>query len=59
MTGAKVSFGTTVSGSVTFVSSTELTAVAPARSAGLVNVRVTTPGGPSAVSSADEYTYTG
>ncbi len=39
-------------------SSTKLTAVAPAGSDGTVDVTVSTPGGPSATSSADKYAYT-
>ena len=36
---------------------TKLTVTAPAQSAGTVDIVVTTPGGTSAVTSADEYTY--
>ena len=39
------------------LSDTQLTATIPAHSAGMVHVRVTTPGGTSAVSKADDYTY--
>ena len=39
------------------LSDTRLTATIPAHSAGLVDVRVTTPGGTSAISKADQYTY--
>ncbi|MGH9557039.1 MAG: beta strand repeat-containing protein, partial [Terriglobales bacterium] len=46
--GATVSFGGTAAASVTFNSSTQLTAVTPARAAGAVNVVVTNPGGQSA-----------
>lgn len=46
--GATVTFGGTAATSVTFNSSTRLTAVAPAHAAGVVNVVVTNPGGQSA-----------
>jgi hypothetical protein len=52
-----VKFGTTASTTVTFVSATQLKATAPARAAGVVDVSATTPGGTSAVSAADHYTY--
>jgi hypothetical protein len=55
--GATVKFGTTASSSVTFVSGTQIKAKAPAHAAGAVNVRVTTPAGMSAASSANRYTY--
>ena len=56
--GATVSFGGTAATSVTIDSSTKLTALVPAAAvAGTVNVIVSTPGGPSAISSADQYTY--
>src|SRR5215831_8251022 len=55
--GASVSFGGVGSGSVTFVSATQLKAVAPAHAVGTVDVTVTTPGGTSAVVAADHYTY--
>jgi hypothetical protein len=51
-----VQFGT-VSASYTFVSDTTVTATAPAESAGTVDITVTTPGGTSATSSADRFTY--
>ncbi len=54
---ARVIFGSTAAGSVTHVSPTELTAVAPAESAGTVNVRVDTGAGASPASSADRYTF--
>jgi hypothetical protein len=58
LTGASaVDFGTAAATTVTIVSATKATAVAPAGSAGTVNVTVTTLGGTSAVSAADEYTY--
>ena len=37
---------------------TQITVAAPAHAAGTVNVRVTTPGGTSAVTVADRFTYT-
>jgi hypothetical protein len=58
-TGATaVSFGTTASSSFTFVSDTELTAVAPAGVAGTVDVVVKVPGAlDSAPSAASKFTY--
>ena len=57
-TGAKaVDFGSTKATSFTVNSPTKITAVAPAGSAGAVDVTVTTPGGTSAKSPADVYTY--
>jgi hypothetical protein len=56
-TGASsVTFGTVPAQSFTVGSSTEITAVSPAGS-GTVDVRVTTPGGTSASSAADQFTY--
>jgi hypothetical protein len=55
--GSTVLFGKVASPSVTYVSTTELEAVAPAEAAGHVNVFVSTPGGKSATSSADRYTF--
>jgi hypothetical protein len=55
--GAVVKFGSTLSATVTFVSATQLKAVAPAESAGTVRVLVATPGGTSPATSADLYTY--
>ena len=57
VSGASVKFGSTASASVTFVSSTELKAVGPAHAIGVVGVRVTTPAGTSANTSADLYAY--
>ena len=54
---ATVDFGSTAATSVTYNSSTSLTATSPAESAGTVNVTVTTAGGTSATSSADQFTY--
>ena len=49
-------FGGTAASSVTFNSSTQLTATAPARAAGTVGVTVTNPGGQSATK-ASAFTY--
>jgi hypothetical protein len=57
LSGAGVRFGGTASGSVTFVSATQLKAVAPAHAAGTVDVTVSTPGGTSAIVAGDHYTY--
>ncbi len=59
-TGATaVYFGTAAASAFTVVSPTSMTATAPAGVAGTVDITVTTPGGTSAESSADRYTYTG
>lgn len=55
--GATVKFGTTAAASVTYLSSTTIKAVAPPHPAGTVDVRVTTPGGTSAIVASDKYTY--
>jgi hypothetical protein len=52
-----VHFGTAVATSVSVASSTTLTAVAPAGSAGTVDITVTSPAGTSAVTAADHFTY--
>ena len=53
-----VTFGGTSAASFTVISPTEITATAPARgSSGLVDVRVTTAGGLSANTPADDYLY--
>ncbi len=57
LSGASVSFGGTGSASVTFVSATQLKAVAPAHATGTVDLTVTTPGGTSAIVAGDHYTY--
>lgn len=58
-TGATaVMFGNTPATSFTVNSATSITAVAPAGSAGTVNVSVTAPGGTSANVATDDYTYT-
>lgn len=51
-----VKFGTTAA-AFTVVSSTKITATSPAHASGLVNVRVTTASGTSAVVTGDRYTY--
>lgn len=57
-TGATaVRFGPTAATSFTVVDNTTITAVSPARSAGLVNVWVDTPAGTSANTSASWFTY--
>jgi hypothetical protein len=58
LTGATaVKFGTTPATGVHVVSASELTCTSPAHAAGTVDVRVTTAGGQSAISSADHFTY--
>jgi DNA-binding beta-propeller fold protein YncE len=58
LTGASaVSFGGTAASGFTAVSDTEVTATAPAGSAGTVDIRVTTPNGMSIAVPADRYTY--
>ncbi len=54
--GATVDFGTNPATQVTVNSATSITALAPAGS-GTVDVRVTTPAGTSATSTADQFTY--
>jgi hypothetical protein len=57
-TGATaVSFGTVAATSFTVYSDSTITATAPPQAAGTVDITVTTPSGPSAVASADHYTY--
>ena len=56
-TGATaVTFGSTTA-SFIVNTPTQITAIAPAESAGTVNVTVTNPGGTSPITSADQYTY--
>ena len=58
LSGASVvDFGTVAATSFTVNSATTVTAVAPPEPAGLVNVTVTAPGGVSATSTADQFTY--
>ncbi len=54
-----VVFGTKAATSFTVNSSTSITAVAPAGTAGTVDVRVTSPAGTSPITSADHFTYQG
>jgi hypothetical protein len=58
LTGATaVQFGSTNTTSFTVDNATRISATAPARAAGPADVRVTTPGGTSANTAADNYTY--
>ncbi len=52
-----VSFGNVAAASFTVNGSGSIVAVAPAHAAGQVDVTVTTPGGTSAVSSSDQFTF--
>ncbi len=52
-----VSFGGTAATGFTFDSNTQITATAPAHAAGTVDVTITTGGGTSATSGADQFTY--
>ncbi len=54
---ASVRFGAAPASSFAVVSSTSITAVAPAGTAGTVDVTVTSPAGTSPVTSADHFTY--
>ena len=57
-TGATaVWFGTNTSTNYTVNADTRITAVSPANPSGTVNVTVTTPGGTSALSAGDKFTY--
>ncbi len=55
--GATVNFGGAAATNVNVVSATSITATSPARSAGIVDVTVTTSGGTSATGAADGFTY--
>jgi hypothetical protein len=57
VSGSTVKFGSTVSPLVTFVSSTQLKAKAPAHAVGTVDIRVSTPGGTTPVVAADKYSF--
>ena len=52
-----VKFGTANATSLPLDTATSITAIAPAKSAGPIDITVTTPGGTSSTSSADQYTY--
>nr|WP_314707222.1 autotransporter domain-containing protein [uncultured Comamonas sp.] len=52
-----VTFGATAATGFTVNSSTQITAMSPAGAAGTVDIRVTTAGGTSATSVADQFTY--
>ncbi|RYF79275.1 MAG: hypothetical protein EOO29_17730, partial [Comamonadaceae bacterium] len=54
---AGVKFGATNAAGYTVNSDTQITATSPAGSAGTVDVRVINPGGTSATSASDQYTY--
>jgi hypothetical protein len=57
-TGATaVKFGTTAASSFTIDSDTQITVIAPAHAAGIVDITVTSPAGTSALSSHDKFTY--
>lgn len=53
----QVTFGGVEATSVVVHSSTQITAVSPAHAAGLVDIRVTTPNGTSAITTKDHYKY--
>lgn len=58
LTGATaVSFGGTAATGYTINSATQITATSPAKTAGTVDITVTTSGGTSATSSSDQFTY--
>ena len=58
LTGAvAVAFGAQQATGVTVVSDTQITALSPASLAGTVDISVTGPGGASAASTADQFTY--
>jgi hypothetical protein len=54
---SQVRFGSAAASNVTVVSDTKITAFSPASAAGTVHVTVTTPGGTSATSDFDQFTY--
>ncbi|MBI2766858.1 MAG: IPT/TIG domain-containing protein [Chloroflexi bacterium] len=59
-TGATaVTFGGMAATSFTVQSDTTILALSPAHAVGMVDVQVTAPGGTSAVTAADQFTYTG
>jgi hypothetical protein len=54
----EVMFGSVPASSFTIVSAGEIIAVAPAQSAGTVDITATAPGGTSPIVAGDEFTYT-
>lgn len=54
---SQVAFGATPAGNFTVDSDTQITATAPAGTAGTVDVTVTTLGGTSSINASDQYTY--
>ena len=54
-----VDVGSAPATSVTVDSGTQITAISPGRRGRTVDVTVTTPGGTSATSAADQFTYVG
>ena len=57
--GMTVKFGSTATTNFTVTSTTTINVIAPAHSAGTVDVVVTTPGGSSPISAADQFTFEG
>ncbi|WP_441599467.1 IPT/TIG domain-containing protein [Ensifer sp. 2TAB8] len=57
LNATSVAFGGTAATGYTINSNTQITATAPAGTAGTVDITVTSPGGTSATSSSDQYTY--
>ena len=55
--GTSVTFGSTNATSFAVISATQITAIAPPGSLGIVNITVRTASGTSAVSTADQFTY--
>ena len=53
-----VNFSSTPAASYAFISDTSISAIAPAGTAGTIDVTVTNPNGTSTTSTADQYTYT-
>ena len=52
-----VHFGSTLAQAIQVLSAYDVRVIAPARSGGVVDVTVTTPGGTTATSASDSYTY--
>ncbi len=57
--GMTVKFGSTATTNFTVTTTTTINVIAPAHSAGTVDVVVTTPGGSSPISAADQFTFEG